>query len=699
MIPLEPGLLPRPALLLGADQWLDGLEDPAWLVDAHDWQVCLLNPAALRWLGLPLEQCAGQPPETLLPGLEDQVFWSEQRAGTPGRLASDTEVAGPEGLRQVHRRIVPLGQPAQAYLVTLQDRSREAQATAERETLLAELRATLESTADGILVLDTAGRIRAFNRRFAQLWDLPEPALAEPSDEAVLDWMRRSVLQPEAYQARLDDIQAQLLLTGTDTLALLNGRQLERYTQPQWRAGRPIGRVYSFRELAAPRNASAEGAGIPGEDETTGWPNRQRFLEALDEAVLEARDDGQPLAVLAIEFDRHALFSAEGTARARTMAELLEALRAAVREPARIARLGAARFGVLLRPAGESAAEALARRLVQLGTRPGPALLATAGLKVHVGAAVYPQAGWCGEELLQHAETALHRARGTGVSGWELHRGGSDPAHEGRRRQRLEQAVREGLSGQAFRLHYQARFDSVSGEVQAMEALLRWQDAQEGLMLPPRFMPLAERAGLMRALDDWALEQAVRQAVHWAAHGWRQALTVNMSGDSLAEPACARRVAAVLEHHGWPARFLELDITEQALQRDPEAAQNNLDALHRLGVRLVLDDWGLSDCALGWLRRVPFSAVKIDRRLLRAVPDHPAEADLARGLAQVARALGLKVLAEGVEHEAQRRFITTELGCAGWQGLLGAAPLEPRACERAVLGRAARHLVGASPGR
>lgn len=688
MIPHEAGLLAAPALLLGADQWLEGLEGPAWLVDAGDWTVRLVNRPALAWLGLGPERCLGQPAEALLPGLEDQVFWAELRAGQPGQLASDTEVSRPQGLAQVHRRIVPLGEPARAYLVTLQDRSHEARAASERETLLAELRATLESTADGILVLDTAGRIRAFNRRFAQLWDLPEAALAEPADATVLDWMRRSVLQPDAYQQRVDEINAQLLVSGTDTVALLNGRLLERYTQPQWSQGRPIGRVYSFRELARSRATAPASVGASGLDGSTGWPNRHRFLEALDEAVLQARDDGQPLAVLVVEFDRHALFAAEGSARARGMDELVEALRATVREPAQIGRLGASRFAVLLRPAGESAAEALARRLVQLATRPGPALLATAGLKVHVGGAVYPQAGWCGEELLQHAEKALQRARGAGVAGWELHRGSTEQVHEGRRQQRLEQAVREGLSSAAFRLQFQARFASATGEIQAMEALLRWQDPQEGLMLPPRFMPLAERAGLMRALDDWALEQAVQQAVAWERKGWHQALTVNVSGETLAEPACARRVAAVLAHAGWPARQLELDITEAALRRDPEAALSNLDALHRLGVRLVLDDWGLDDCALGWLRRVPFTAVKIDRRLLRAVPDHGAEADLVRGLTQVARAMGLQVLAEGVEHEAQRRFVTDTLGCQGWQGLLGSAALDPRACER-VLARQA----------
>ncbi|WP_141291895.1 EAL domain-containing protein, partial [Ideonella azotifigens] len=153
-------------------------------------------------------------------------------------------------------------------------------------------------------------------------------------------------------------------------------------------------------------------------------------------------------------------------------------------------------------------------------------------------------------------------------------------------------------------------------------------------------------------------------------------------------PAYARRVAALLEATGWPARLLELDLQEAALQRDPETALYNLQALQRLGVRLVLDDWGTGDCSLGLLRRYPFHAVKLDRSLIRQVPRQAAENAMVQGLVSLARALGLQVLAEGVEHASQRQFVT-QAGCDGWQGLLASAALDARACERGVLARAA----------
>lgn len=718
MIPQDSGLRAASAMWLGADQWLDAMVCPAWLVDAQHQRVVYVNEPARRWLGLSLPLPRALRADALLNTLEDQIFWADVRAGHEGRLATHTDVVrgehaghrpdpahppGADGLSAVvpvFRRIVPLGQPAVAYLVTLEDRTEQSAYEKERESLLAELRATLEATADGILVTDIHGHIRAFNRRFAQLWELPLQALGDPQDAAVWDWLRHSVIDPAAFEQRFQEISQQMLLSCTDTVGLLNGKLLEWHTQPQWSRGCPIGRVFSFREVVSRRGGGSVREPpplLPTLDPRTGWPHRQSFTEALDEAVVHARDEEDPMALLVVEFDRRALFAIDGTARAQAMSELAEGLWACLREPGFIGRLGATRYAVLLSQSGESGAERMAERLVRLAREPGRSLLAGAGLRVHVGGAVYPQGGWCAEELMQHAEQALLRASGQAASAWMLYRGLHSEPRESLRQQRLEQAVGAGPSARDFRLQFQPRFDSASGAVDAVEALLRWHDPQEGLLLPPRFLPLAERAGLMRKLDDWVLEQSLHQAASWAAKGWQQILTVNVSAFSLCEPAFARRVAALLHATGWQARDLELDLTELALQRDAEAALANLHALHRLGVRLVLDDWGIHDCALGWLRKAPFAALKLDRRLLCSVPSDSADADLTRGLVQIARSFGLPVYAEGIEQEAQRRFVVDELGCVAWQGVLGAAPMDARACARSVLAPGRLQHAGCTP--
>jgi EAL domain-containing protein (putative c-di-GMP-specific phosphodiesterase class I)/GGDEF domain-containing protein len=661
---------------------VDSLDDPAWLVDAADLSVLHANRAAAAWFDLAPQALQGRAADSLLKNLEDVAFWAEVRCGAPGALDSDTELERADGsLAQVHRRVVPIGQlraglgGVSGYLVVLRDRSSEHRAEQERDALLAELRATLEATADGILVTDLHGRIQAFNKRFAALWSLPESALAvRHDDEAIQRWMSSQVLAPAAYQARLAEIEAHALLSAVDTLQLLDGAQIERHMQPQWRRGRPIGRVYSFREL----NPSRRGAPRPDRsragDERSRWPERNGFVQLVDDAVGVSRRDGRPLALLCIEFDRDGLFALDGESHARAMGDIVEALRAHVPVQHTLARLGGVRFGVLLQGGGEAAAEALARRLVEQAGFPPGGLLATAGLMVSIGIAAYPQAGLCADDLLAHGEQAMEQARQAGVPSWRVH--GFDVADDGPRLVRLQRALHEGGPGQTLRLRYLPRIDMATGRVQAVEALLRWHDGEHGLLPPAQFLPLAERAGLAGALDDWALEQALHQAARWRAAGFVWRLNLNLSAAQCRQPGFARRVAAALQAAEWPAELLEFDVHEAALQADPELAEAQLRALRDLGVQIVLDDFGRGDASLNLLRRFPLNAVKIDRELVHAMAKGSlVDAGMVAAMAGAARACGLAVYAEGVELEAQCQALAA-LGITGWQGFLHSRPLD-----------------------
>jgi predicted signal transduction protein with EAL and GGDEF domain len=438
---------------------------------------------------------------------------------------------------------------------------------------------------------------------------------------------------------------------------------------------RPADRaVYSFRELNPRRRGAPRPERASACDERSRWPERNGFVQLVDDAVGASRRDGRPLALLCIEYDRDGLFALDGNSHARAMGELVEALRAQVPVQNTLARLGGVRFGVLLQGAGEAAAEALARRLVDQANLPAGGLLATAGLMVSIGIAAYPQAGLCAEDLLAHGEQAMEQARQAGVASWRVH--GFDVADDGPRLQRLQLALQQGGAGQTLRLRYLPRLDMATGRVQAVEALLRWHDGEHGLLPPAQFLPLAERGGVATALDDWVLEQALHQAARWRAAGsvWR--LGINLSATQCRQPGFARRVAAALQAADWPAELLEIDLQEAALQADPELAEAQLKALRDLGVQLVLDDFGRGDTSLGLLRRFPFHAVKIDRELVHAMARGSAvDAGLVAAIAGAARACGLAVHAEGVESEAQREPLAA-LGVSGWQGFLHSRPLD-----------------------
>jgi diguanylate cyclase (GGDEF)-like protein len=674
---------------------VDSLDDPAWLIDAADATVLHANRAAAAWFGVEPGALHGRAADTLLPTLEDHAFWADMRSGATGGLNSVTELVRADGTPcQVQRRIVPIGtisggrQSVSGYLVLLRDRSSEHRAERERDELLAGLRATLEATADGILVTDLHGRIQAFNRRFATLWSLPESALGQRDDEAIHRWMSAQTLAPSTYLARLSEIEAHALLSAVDTVQLLDGALLERHIQPQWSQGRPIGRVYSFRELNPQRRGAPRPSRQAALDELSTWPERNGFIAQIDDAVATSRREGTPLAVMCIEFDRDRLFALDGDAQARTMGDLVEGLRAHVPVQHLLSRLGGARFGVLLRLGGEATAEALARRLVDQGCSAAGGLLATSGLMVSVGVAAYPQAGLCAEDLLAHAERALEQARHAGTSAWRVH--GFDAADDGPRLARLQRALQQGGADQTLRLRYLPRVDAVTGQVQAIEALLRWHDGEHGLLPPAQFLALAEREGLAGALDDWALEQALHQAARWRASGFVCRLNLNISSWQTLQPGLARRIAAALQVAEWPAGLLELDIGEAALRADPELASAQLQALHQLGVHLVLDDFGSGEASLNLLRRFPLDAVKLDRELVHGLGkgSQPA-AGLAVALAGAARACGLAVYAEGVETEAQRQALVA-LGLDGWQGFLHSRPLDAAS----VLARLAHERKG-----
>ena len=232
---------------------IDSLLEAVWLVDARTRRIVYANRAAAALQHAPLQDICGTLVTDWTTGPEDALYW-DALAHDEGQhqLHSETDLLRSDGSTvQVLRRITPLPSEANAalYLVAMQDQS-EQQATQQRlEHLLAELRATLESTADGILVCDLDGRIRAFNRLFAQLWDLPNTLLTQQNDESIHRWLASRVTDPEGYRLQLGLLQRSPLLQTTDVLLLQNGRLLERITRPQLARGRPIGRVYAFRDI------------------------------------------------------------------------------------------------------------------------------------------------------------------------------------------------------------------------------------------------------------------------------------------------------------------------------------------------------------------------------------------------------------------------------------------------------------------
>ena len=395
-------------------------------------------------------------------------------------------------------------------------------------------------------------------------------------------------------------------------------------------------------------------------DFLTGLPNRMLLNDRLAVALEGARRHRQRLAVMMLDLDHFKRIndSLGHHVGDLLLAEVAQRLQQAVRASDTVARLGGDEFIVLLTELGDDPGivERLARKLVD-------AIGAPMNLNGHelevtpsVGVAVFPDDGSHADTLMKNADTALYRTKAQGRNGYRMF--SSDMAKAADQRLDLEAAMRRALKCDAFRLHYQPQVDLGSGEVIGMEALLRWTDPQRGVISPMTFIPLAEETGLILPLGEWVLRTATREAVEIQQRSGRTLrLAVNLSPRQFRQNDLLAMVADALATSGLPPSQLELEITEGALMVDTEETLSRLKALRAMGVSIAIDDFGVGFSSLSYITRFDIDTLKIDRSFIAALPDSASDAAVTQTVIALAHALDIKVVAEGVENDAQLAFL------------------------------------------
>ena len=673
----------------GTGAWaalLEGLPDAAWVVALPTQRVVTVNAMAAELFNRPIGELIGETALALAVSPEDLAYWEAAAQGDAGALQSDVLLALPQGrCMQARRSIRPLPSAADAApthaLVMLVDQSAERRMQDEREGLLAELQATLEATADGILVTDAAGGILAFNRRFGELWDMPPDLLQQRDDAAVKAWMARMVTEPEAYAQRLHALDQAVLISANDRLVLHSGQMLERVTRPLLRAGRAQGRVWSFRDLSERVAAQERIDALTLHDGLTGLANRRHLSDRVAAAAESVRQGGQGFALLVVDLDRfrHINDNLGQDVGDRVLMDVAQRIQGCLRQDDLLARLSGDQFALLVRPADAAAAEATARRVLNVVAQPSNLDGAQFTLTCSIGVALSPSHGWIVDDLVRHAEAAMRKVKEGGRANFRLHQARAEV--DRRSHMRLDHAMRQALVSGRFRLHYQPQVNLVDGRIVGAEALLRWRDPELGEVPPSRFIPVAEDSGFIVALGDWVLSQAVRQAAVWMQRGHDVPVAINVSALQFQQAHFVDRVASVLAVSGLPAHLLELELTESILVHDAAEALHRLQALARLGLRLSIDDFGTGYSSLAYLKRFPIGKLKIDRSFVSGLPSDESDAGIVRAVLQMARALGKKVIAEGVETEAQRQFLQLA-GCDEFQGFLFAPALDTLSFEQ-----------------
>ncbi len=424
-------------------------------------------------------------------------------------------------------------------------------------------------------------------------------------------------------------------------------------------------------------------------DTLTGLPNRLLFTEQLHKGLADAERQGQQLAVLFVDLDHFkrvndTLGHSAGDELLRVVsARLAQSVRpldsisrgSVERDRNSIARLGGDEFIIMLSDLhGAVDAAAVARRLVAALTEPVTIQCTELYVSASVGIAMYPYDGTDIDTLLMNADTAMYRAKEAGRGGFQFY----DRSMNARALERLvmETMLRRALERSEFVLHYQPRVSLATGQIVGAEALIRWQHPERGLVSPREFITLAEETSLVIPIGEWSLAEVCRQSAAWRTSGLAAVpVAVNLASTHLRERNLPDLVSRMLAQHGVPAGCLEIEVTESVLIADPELSLDTARRLNELGVRLSIDDFGTGYSSLSYLKRLPISALKIDQSFVRDLATDPDDAAIITAIIAMAHTLKLKVIAEGVETEAQRVFLMNN-GCDEFQGYLMSRPVE-----------------------
>jgi diguanylate cyclase (GGDEF)-like protein/PAS domain S-box-containing protein len=409
-------------------------------------------------------------------------------------------------------------------------------------------------------------------------------------------------------------------------------------------------------------------------DGLTGLANRTLFRDRIELAIRAARRDGKNLAVAVMDLDRFkevndSLGHAAGDA---LLVELGGRLAGALRDSDTVARLGGDEFGLLL-PGIDGHSDVLVAidRVRTEIARP----VAVEGLPLvvegSIGIAVFPDDGDDVDTLVQHADVAMYHAKDKNA-GWTFYDAACAKHDPGRLT--LVGELRRALERHELILHYQPKALLADGQVRSVEALVRWQHPERGLVPPDEFIPLVQQTGLIQPLTRYVIDAALRQVRTWSEQGWELSVAVNLSTRNLLDNELPEQIGTLLARHGVDASMLELEITESTMLEDPARTKAILERLSAMGIRLSIDDFGTGYSSLSYLKRLPVDEIKIDRSFVMNMVDDEDDATIVRSTIDLGRNLGLEVVAEGVESGPIWDRLSA-LGCTVAQGYFLSRPL------------------------
>jgi diguanylate cyclase (GGDEF)-like protein/PAS domain S-box-containing protein len=454
------------------------------------------------------------------------------------------------------------------------------------------------------------------------------------------------------------------------------------------------GIVLTSRDVTERMRAEERVKYLANYDVLTGLPNRFLMQDRLTQTIANAHRNRLRVALMHIDLDR---FKVVNETLGHYVGDVVlkqaaERMRKSTNGADTVARVGGDEFTIVFPhvtslQALSAAAEIMLDDLAKPFPGDGQELFVSAS----VGVSIYPDDAASADELIKHADAAMSTAKQLGRNNFQFFTPGMN--HEAQDRMLIESGLRNAIQRDELSLVFQPKIDLATRRMFGAEALLRWKHPKLGMISPSVFVPVAEEAGLVGQIGEWVLHTACRQIRQWQDAGYSLQLGVNVSARQFQDYDVAELVKDILRDTGVQAQNLEIELTESAVMRDAESSIVTLERLAALGVQIAIDDFGTGYSSLSYLKRLPLDVLKIDQSFVRDISSDPNDAAIVRAIITLARSLGIKVIAEGVENEAQLAFLNA-YGCHYAQGYLFGKPLTAAQLVKRIAAGALEQTLG-----
>lgn len=553
--------------------------------------------------------------------------------------------------------------------------------TSALEKSLSLVKATLESTADGILVVDSNNSIEDFNQKFSEMWQLSNIDLKHENINFFISLVADQLINSISFIEQMALVSANTESESSDELLFKDGRVFERYSLPQRIGHHTVGRVWNFRDITERKLLEKKLFQQANFDILTGLPNRSLLLDRIAQSITHAKNEKIIFAILFLDLDRFKFINDTlgHPFGDKVLIAVATRLKEILGEAITISRGGGDEFIIILNFLKRET-DIVESCSVILNRLRDPFLIGghKLNLTVSFGISFYPQHGVDPEILIRNADIAMYHAKELGRNNFQFFT--EEMNKKVLTRLVMENQLRQALEENEFSIVYQPILSLKTGLIVSLEALLRWSHPKLVAIPPDEFIDLAEETGVIVPIGEWVLRNACLQIKACVEQGFTDInMNVNLSARQFKQSNFLEMIQRILEETNLEAKYLTLELTESIIMENIDETIRCLKKLKKMGIGVVIDDFGTGYSSLNYLKRLPVDKLKIDRSFIQDIPTHADDVAITAAIIALANRMNLKVIAEGVEKQSQLNFLI-EHHCDEIQGFIFSEPLDAESC-------------------